>query len=60
VALRKRGDDGVLRPYRLLVLEVEGERVARLRAYGETRALAALDPPRGFKADEVHSVSDAT
>jgi RNA polymerase sigma-70 factor (ECF subfamily) len=44
VALRKRGDDGTLRPYRLLVLEVDGERVARLHAFGEPRVLAAFSP----------------
>jgi RNA polymerase sigma-70 factor, ECF subfamily len=42
VAISKRGDDGELRPYRLLVLEADGERVARLGAYGEPRVLAAF------------------
>jgi RNA polymerase sigma-70 factor (ECF subfamily) len=42
VALRKLGQDGVLRPYRLLVLEVEGGRVARLAAYGDPAVLAAF------------------
>jgi RNA polymerase sigma-70 factor (ECF subfamily) len=42
VALRKRGDDGVLRPYRLLVIDVEGEHVARLHAYAGPRVLAAF------------------
>jgi RNA polymerase sigma-70 factor (ECF subfamily) len=42
VAISKRGDDGELRPYRLLVLEADGERVARLGAYSDPRVLAAF------------------
>jgi hypothetical protein len=32
----------VLRPYRLLVLEVERERIGRLHAYGEPLVLEAF------------------
>jgi RNA polymerase sigma-70 factor, ECF subfamily len=46
VAIQKRGEDGVFRPYRLLLLDVEGEQVARLHAYGEPRLLEAFTWPR--------------
>lgn len=42
VALRERLPDGTSRPHRLLVLDVEGERIARLRAYRDPALLAVF------------------
>ena len=44
VAIRRRGEDGALSPYRLLVLDTAGGRVARLSAHSEPRVLAAFAP----------------
>ena len=42
LALQERSADGALHPHRLLVLEVEGERVVRLHAHGDRDVLAAF------------------
>jgi RNA polymerase sigma-70 factor (ECF subfamily) len=42
VAMQERSSDGSLHPHRLLVLEVEGDRIARLHAHREPRVLAAF------------------
>jgi hypothetical protein len=42
VAMRERTGDGTTRPHRLLVLDVEGDGIARLRAYGDPELLAAF------------------
>ena len=40
VAIRERAADGSVRPHRLLVLDVRGERIACLQAYGDPALLA--------------------
>jgi RNA polymerase sigma-70 factor (ECF subfamily) len=42
VALRERAADGTSRAHRLLVLDVEGDRIAGVRAYGDPALLAAF------------------
>lgn len=40
VALRERAPDGTTRPHRLLLIELDGERIGTLRAYGDPGVLA--------------------
>jgi RNA polymerase sigma-70 factor (ECF subfamily) len=42
VALREHAEEGTVRPHRLLVLEVDGDRISGLRAYAEPALLAAF------------------
>jgi hypothetical protein len=42
MALRERAADGTSRLHRLLVLDVDGDRIAALRAYGDPALLAVF------------------
>jgi hypothetical protein len=42
VALRTRPADGASEPHRLLVLHVEGDRIAQIDAHGDPAVLAAF------------------
>jgi RNA polymerase sigma-70 factor (ECF subfamily) len=42
VALREHPDDGTVRPHRLIVLDVDGNRISVLRAYADPALLAAF------------------
>jgi hypothetical protein len=43
VALRERVADGTWRPHRVLVLDVEDDRIAGVEAYGDASVLAAFN-----------------
>jgi RNA polymerase sigma-70 factor (ECF subfamily) len=42
VAVQERAEDGTIRPHRLLVLDVEDDRITTLHAYRDARVLAAF------------------
>jgi RNA polymerase sigma-70 factor (ECF subfamily) len=42
IAIQERGESGELRPHRLLVLDIEGDRIACLHAFGSPHVLAAF------------------
>jgi hypothetical protein len=42
IAIQERGESGALSPHRLLVLDVEGDRIVGLHAFGAAHVLAAF------------------